>query len=186
MMSCLYSLLGFFIPLAGFDSETISVPQEVAPETEFSYLQIISYLLCFLLVLFLASKVARWLGRKAGGRSGSHLRLVETIYLGPNRAIHLVMVGKQLFLVGAADRNLTLLAEIRDPDLLGTIQAELAHPVAGRQATGKGFADYLKGLLDGDLNDPGTAGQPGVMTSTQRIEERLMKYRTHRGHKSDG
>ncbi|NLC54173.1 MAG: flagellar biosynthetic protein FliO [Firmicutes bacterium] len=186
MMGCLYSLLGFLIPLAGFDSETISAPQEVAPETSFSYLQIISYLLCFLLVLYLASKVARWLGRRAGGRSGHHLRLVETLYLGPNRALHLVMVGKQLFLMGDAERNLSFLTEIRDPDLVGSLQAELDHPGADRQAAGKGFADHLKGLLDGGRKDPGSAAQPEVMTQAQRIEERLMKYRTQRGLKSDG
>lgn len=192
MMSCLYSLLGFFIPLAAFDSDTISVSRgpevspEVAPETSFSYLQIIFYLVCFVLVLYFASRVARWLGGKAGGRSGFHLRLVETLYIGPNRALHLVMVGKQLFLVGAAERNLTFLAEIHDPDLLRALQAELARPVAERQATGKGFSDYLKGLLNGGPSEPETANQPGVMTQAQRIEERLMKYRSHRGHKSDG
>ncbi|HHT04659.1 MAG TPA: flagellar biosynthetic protein FliO [Hydrogenispora sp.] len=186
MISSLYSLLGFFIPLAEFDSGTISVPPEVAPENNFSYLQIISYLLCFVLVLYLAYKVARWVGRKAGGHAGFHLQLVETLYLGPNRAVHLVKVGKQLFLVGAAERNLTFLAEIQDPDLLETIQAELVQPAAGRQGSGKGFADYLKGLLDGGQNHSEKAGEPEVLTQAQRIEERLMKYRTHRGHKSDG
>ena len=106
-----------------------------------------------MLVLYFAYKVARSvLGRKAGGHAGFHLQLVETLYLGPNRAVHLVKVGKQLFLVGAAERNLTFLAEIQDPDLLETLQAELAQPVAGRQGSGKGFGDYLKGLLDGGQN----------------------------------
>ncbi|HHW12407.1 MAG TPA: flagellar biosynthetic protein FliO [Firmicutes bacterium] len=189
MMTSLYplhTLLGFFIPLAEFDSETFSITQEVTPEPSFSYFQLISYLLCFVLVLYLASKAARWLGRVAGGRSGLHLRLVDTLHLGPNRAVHLIMVGKQLFLVGAAERNLTLLTEISDPDLLGTIQAELAPPVTGRQGGGKGFADHLKGLLNGGFGEVGSAPPPDVMTPTQRIEERLMKYRTHRGYKSDG
>ena len=185
-MASFNTFLSFLIPLAEFDHETFSMPQEVAPEPNFSYLQIISYLLCFVLVLYLASKAARWLGKMAGGRSGRHLRLVDTLYLGPNRAIYLVMAGKQVFLVGTGERNPTLLAEIKDPELLETIQAELAPTVAGRQGTGKGFSDHLKGLMNGGLNAPGSVQQPGEMTSTQRIEERLMKFRTHRGYKSDG
>lgn len=215
MMNYVYALLGFLTPLPetlleplaetqaapltetlleplplpenlpDMGGEISTLPQQVASGTSFSYLQIIFYLLCFVVVLFLASKVARWLGRKAGGRTGSHLRLVETLYLGPNRAVHLIMVGKQLFLVGAADRQLTLLAEMNDADLLSTLQDEHTQTAVGRQLHGKGFADYLKGLLDGGLKEQSSTNQQGVVSSTQRVEERLMKYRTHRGLKRD-
>ena len=186
MISSLYSLLGFFIPLAEFDSGTISVPPEVAPENNFSYLR--DHLLPS---LFCASALSCIQSCALGGQESGWARRFPSTVGGntlprPEPSRSPGESGQTVVLVGAAERNLTFLAEIQDPDLLETIQAELVQPAAGRQGSGKGFADYLKGLLDGGQNHSEKAGEPEVLTQAQRIEERLMKYRTHRGHKSDG
>jgi len=160
--------------------------EHAAPARDFTYFQLLFYLLCFVVVLFLAFKVTRWLGGKVVGRSGHHLRLVETLYLGPNRSLHLVLVGRQLFLVAAVERNLTLLTEIKDVDLVRTLHEQTALPPTepGREGA-KNFADYLKRLLDGGATQKESSASPEVLNSAQRIEERLMKLRNHRGQKTD-
>jgi flagellar protein FliO/FliZ len=189
MSSHFYLILpGFLMPLTEWEVPASTVPPEATPDHSFAYLPtIIFYLLCFVAVLFLASLVTRWLGRKVGGGSGRHLRLVETLPLGPNRTLHLVSVGQQLFLVAVADRNVTMLAEISDSQLLAALQVEAALREAEKeQAKGSNdFASHLKRILERGkdkerLDDQKTA------TAKQRIEERLMAIRTNRGQKGDG
>ena len=160
--------------------------ENIAPPHDFTYWQLAFYLLCFAVVLFLAYKLTRWLGGKIGGRSSHYLGLVETLYMGPNRSLHLVRVGKQLFLVASAERSLTLLTEITDLELLMKLQEEvISAPVEAEQGATKGFADYLKKLLESGATQKEPTPGREVHNSAQRIEERLMKFRTHQGQKKD-
>ena len=178
-------LTGLFMPLYKMSPGDQLLPLENEPPAQdFTYLQLLFYLICFIVVLFLAFRVTRWLGGKVGGRSGHHLRLVETLYLGPNRSLHLVLVGRQLFLVAAAERSLTLLEEIKDVDLIMKLQEQTASATAGTErGERKSFADQLKKILEGENARKEPAASPEKLSSAQRIEERLMKYRTHRGQK---
>lgn len=183
-----YLLPVFLLALPEFDVPESAVTPGVAPEPSFAYLQtIIFYLLCFVAVLFLASKVTHWLGRRVGGSSGRHLRLVETLSFGPNRTLHLISVGQQLFLVAVADRSVTMLAEISDPHVLAELQAEAALRVTEQEQVkvGNNFADHLKRLLERGFDSKGRLEQQRTATSKQRIEERLMAIRTNRGRKTD-
>lgn len=188
MITCLYLLLpGFFMPLPEMGVGEKVLPMEnLTPAQDFTYLQLLFYLFCFVVVLFLAFRVSRWLGGKVGGRSGHHLRLVETLYLGPNRSLHLILVGQQLFLVASAERSITLLEEIKDVDLIMKLQEQFALPPTGPGSTGaKNFAEHLKRLLEGGATQKEATASPEKLNSAQRIEERLMKFRTHRGQKTD-
>lgn len=188
-MSNYYYLIlpGFLMPLTELDIPASTVPTEVVPDHSFAYLPtIVFYLLCFVAVLFLASKVTQWLGRKVGGSSGRHLRLVETLSFGPNRTLHLISVGQQLFLVAVADRSMTMLAEIKDPQVLAELQAEAASRDTEQDEakSSTDFANHLKRLLDRG-KDKGPLEHREMATSKQRIEERLMAIRNNRGQKGD-
>lgn len=187
MIACFYPFFaGLLMPLSKMSSGDEFLPLEKnTPPQDFTYLQLLFYLLCIIVVLFLAFRVPRWLGGKIGGRSGHHLRLVETIYLGPNRSLHLVLVGRQLFLVAAAERSLTLLGEIKDEELLMKLREETASPSNTPGHGGaKNFAEHLKRLLEGEVTPKEAAASPEKLSPAQRIEEKLMKYRTHRGQKT--
>lgn len=43
---------------------------------------------------------------------GKEVRVVETVYLGPRKAVHVLEVGNRRFLVGSTNENITKLADI--------------------------------------------------------------------------
>jgi flagellar biosynthetic protein FliO len=44
--------------------------------------------------------------------SGKEIRIVETVHLGPRKAVHLLDVGKRRFLIGSTNENITRLADL--------------------------------------------------------------------------
>ncbi len=153
-----------------------------------SYLRIILYLLCFVAVLVLAAKATRWLGGRVGRRQGRYIQVVDTLYLGPNCFLSLILVCRRLYLIGTAERKINLLKEIDDPEVVALILKENAPAEDGAERIfkGKSFADYLQRLLGGFSDGEGNSlRQPGAESPAERIEERLMKLRTHRGPSED-
>jgi flagellar biosynthetic protein FliO len=45
---------------------------------------------------------------------GREIRIVETAHLGPRKAVHLVKIGNQRFLVGSTNESITMLASLTD------------------------------------------------------------------------
>jgi flagellar biosynthetic protein FliO len=43
---------------------------------------------------------------------GKEIRVVETVYLGPRKAVHVLEVGERRFLIGSTNENVTKLADI--------------------------------------------------------------------------
>ncbi len=43
------------------------------------------------------------------------IQVVETVHLGPRKAVHLVKVGSQLILIGSTNENITRLSDITGP-----------------------------------------------------------------------
>ena len=50
---------------------------------------------------------------------GGHLRVIETVRLGPQRQVHLLEVDGRRYLVGNTATNITLLAEVPGDGALG-------------------------------------------------------------------
>ncbi len=67
-------------------------------------------------VIVLVLGVAAWIvTRKVLPRTfqqGRRMNVAETVHLGPKKTVHLLKVGKQEFLVGAAGDNVTMLTEL--------------------------------------------------------------------------
>lgn len=74
----------------------------------------------------------------------SLISLAATQPLSGNRAVHLIQVGQQVFLVGEGEAGVRLLSEITDQESLDEIR--LRAPLE-QQAAGKSFAELLGGML---------------------------------------
>lgn len=79
-------------------------------------------LLAFVAVMFLASYATRFIAGRFSGSQGRLLKIADSVILGPNRGLHLVLLGPKLYLIGQADQSMTLLGEVDDPDLLEQAQ----------------------------------------------------------------
>lgn len=44
--------------------------------------------------------------------SGKEIRIVETVHLGPRKAVHLLEIGERRFLIGSTNENITRLADL--------------------------------------------------------------------------
>ena len=57
-----------------------------------------------------------WLSRRLAPRIGAHagkrMSLLETMYVGPRKSVHLVQVGSRRYLVGCSADRITTLAEV--------------------------------------------------------------------------
>ena len=73
-------------------------------------------------VLILAAWLTRWLAGKAGRMRGRYLKIVDSLSLGPNRGLYLILLVDRLFLVGTADRFVHLVAEVNDPGLVDEVR----------------------------------------------------------------
>src|SRR5690554_6833304 len=73
------------------------------------------YILAFLGVLLFVAWLTRWLAGKTGKMRGRYLNVIDSMSLGTNRDLYLVLLADRLFLIGTADRSVRLLAEIDEP-----------------------------------------------------------------------
>jgi len=72
------------------------------------------------------------------------IRLLGSRSLSANRALHLVGVGKCLFLIGASDGGVALIAEIKDQETVDTLRLETPPPP---ERAGKRFGEILLAML---------------------------------------
>jgi flagellar biosynthetic protein FliO len=49
---------------------------------------------------------------KISNLSGKDIRIVETVHLGPRKAVHLIEIGERRFLIGSTNENITRLADL--------------------------------------------------------------------------
>ena len=76
--------------------------------------------LVFLIILGVgAFYVSKRLLPKLANRPSKEIRVVETVHLGPRKAVHLIEVGNRRFLIGSTNENIRKLAEVTAgfPDL---------------------------------------------------------------------
>lgn len=60
--------------------------------------------------------------RLALGGSVRAMRVVDALGLGPNRAVYLVEVGERLLVLGVTSQQVTLLAEVTDPEAVAALK----------------------------------------------------------------
>lgn len=78
---------------------------------EFSVRAILAVL--FVLALFItAVYVSKKLLPKIANLPGKKIRIIETVHLGPRKAVHLIEIDNRRFLIGSTNENVTKLADL--------------------------------------------------------------------------
>jgi len=99
------------------------------------------------------------------------IRLLGTRNLSGNRALHLVEMGKQVFLVGSAEGSISLISEIRDRETLDSIALERSQIDNG--AT-QGFAHFFQSILkSGKQRDSSVGATIDFMKQQRQRLEKL-------------
>lgn len=85
-----------------------------------NFLQFISVLFVFVVILIVAYFVARWIGAQGQGRGqfgNRNIRVVEGYRMGPNKTIQIVKVGNKFFVLGVGKDEISYLGEVEEEDL---------------------------------------------------------------------
>ena len=106
------------------------------------------------------------------------LKVLASVPLGTNRSAHIISVGSQAWLVGAAESGVGLISEIEDKEILDAMLLEdsrrSAEAPAGGGLTGR-FPDF-RALLR-RLGMPADSGVPPSPESIRKRGERLKSMR---------
>ncbi|GEM_PF-1211838 len=70
-----------------------------------------------LLLIYSSVIILRRLQSSQNPRLRKGIKIIETTHLSPHRAIHLVQVGNQVYLIGATDHEVTMLSKVDDTEL---------------------------------------------------------------------
>ena len=97
-------------------------------------------------------------GNKRGLTEHNLIRVIDSRSLSGNRTLHLVEVGRSLYLVGAADGAVSLVSEVNDTESADMVRLAVADSATGGR---RSFSDLLAGLFSG----PQAGGGPAGMSS---------------------
>ena len=142
-------------PLAG-GAESGAAPARPAPVVSTGdFLRMVVVLAAVLGVVYLLVLLIKRSSRVRLG-DGSCIALLGSRSLGGSRSLHLVQVGSGVYLVGATDQALNLIAEVTDQNAIDAVQPDHSRG----NGSGRRFSDLLA--------DIGTApgGTPGAATGT--------------------
>jgi flagellar protein FliO/FliZ len=105
------------------------------------------------------------LKRASGGRfeNSPMIRLLGSHGLPGNKALHLVEVGRQVFLIGVGDDSIALLSEISDQESLDELRLKASTTTTER---GGNFADMLSGFFNGGERGSSASGGTGTRRDT--------------------
>lgn len=83
-----------------------------------NFLQFISVVFVFVLILVVAYFVTRWIVAQGQTQFGNrNIRVVEGYRMGPNKTIQIVKVGNKFFVLGVGKDEISYLGEVEEEDL---------------------------------------------------------------------
>ena len=88
-------------------------PGDITGGRELFYKMVLSVLLVVALGAA-AIYVSKKLLPKITNLPGKEIRIVETVHLGPRKAVHLIEIGDRRFLIGSTNESITRLADMTD------------------------------------------------------------------------
>ena len=137
-----------------------TVPQSVAPFSVWDFVRmavvlggVIAGIYGF---LYLLKKLS---GQKV--QNNGLINLIGSQMLSGNRSLHIVQIGRQVFLVGASDGSVNLISEINDRESLDEIQLSLSKESSSER---KSFTDVFSGLF----------GRPGMKPAQKSSETSML------------
>ena len=172
-------------PLAGAAetgaAETGAVPSAVpAAVSTGDFVRMVVVLAAVLGAIYLLFRLIKRSSRASVG-NGDGIALLVSRSLGGSRNLHLVRVGGGVYLIGATDQSLNLIAQITDRDSIDALTPNHTQP----RPAGRRFADLLADIGAA----PGAAAGRAATTAAagdflQRQQERLQRLR-HRPQSGD-
>ena len=110
---------GLFEKESGFSDESGYLPGQ----GDFLFRAMLAIL--FVVILGIAAiYVSKKLLPQIAGVPGKEIRIVETVHLGPRKAVHLIDIGRRRFLIGSTNENVTKLADLNE-DFVGLSAQEI-------------------------------------------------------------
>lgn len=116
---------------------------QVSLVSSWDFIRMLLILGAVVAVIYLAVRLLRR-GMRRQLPQNDLIRLLGTRALSANRALHVVELGNQVFLVGAAENGISLISQITDQETLDSLR--LARTQAPPQ-TIQGFAQFLQSFL---------------------------------------
>jgi flagellar biogenesis protein FliO len=131
-------------------------------------------LLSLVFVVFLAYWATRFLAGKYGNLPSRHMKVAESLCLGPNRHLYLLLVNDQVLLVGSTEHGIQLMKEYSDPAFYEEMRR--LSPQSRVSPAGK-FQEMLASLMGkNDTEADMTAGRMPELKN--RLSETLAKLRS--------
>lgn len=132
---------------------------------------VITLVVIFLLVIGLAYFTSRFLGQKMGKvTAGADTRIVLTLPLGPNRALHVVEIAGKFLVLGVTDHSINLIQEITSEDQI--IKLQLLKPVMSDNHFDTIFQRHLASLQHMTDKFPGVFGNYNRSDNENEREKR--------------
>ena len=159
-------------PLPGA-AETGAVTAVPAAVSTGDFVRMVVVLAAVLGAIYLLFRLIRRSSRASIGH-GDGIALLGSRSLGGSRNLHLVQVGGGVYLIGATDQSLNLIAQITDRDSIEALAPNHAPP----RPAGRRFADLLAdiGVAPGAARG-GAATTAAAADFLQRQQERLQRLR---------
>jgi flagellar biogenesis protein FliO len=143
------------------------------PGPEFNSGQWIWALFSLVIVVALAYWATKFLAGKFGVSGAKHLKVAESLFLGPNRHLYLLLVNHKVILIGSTEHGINLLQEIDDPEFYTELErsAEKNQTLPVDKFSSL-IGPILKGLNPRGVNDS------DVTDTKQRLQNGLAKIRS--------
>jgi flagellar biogenesis protein FliO len=145
------------------------------PGAEFNSGQWIWALFSLAIVVALAYWATKFLAGKFGVSGAKHLKVAESLFLGPNRHLYLLLVNHKILLIGCSEHGISLLQQINDSEFY----AELERTAEKNQTLPPDKFSGMIGPILRSLNPRGV-NDSGVTDPKQRLNESLAKIRSWR------
>jgi flagellar protein FliO/FliZ len=165
------------------DETTLTIPEETEDNpiqnreglTTFTLWDFVRMVLILGGVIILIYGIFFMLKRFSGQRLQNNelFTLMSSQSIGNNKALHLVEVGKQIFLIGSADNTVSLISEIQDKESIDEIRFKLADNGGAIQQ--RNFKDVLSRLFGGGANGSERKDMDQSIEFIQKQRERLKK-----------
>lgn len=172
----------FLLPvLFFFETSVVSAASEVAEKSSHSNPEFggqwVWALISLVFVAFLAYWSTKFLAGKLGSTQAKHIKVAESLCLGPNRHLYLLLVNNQVMLVGSSEHGLSLLKEFQEPafyESLNNAVEEGYHLPSGK------FMEILMPLIKGNQTAPTETLNSELSTDKDRLSQGLERIRAWR------
>ncbi len=123
---------------------------------------------------FAAYWCTKLLSVKMGAGQARNIKIADSLFLGTNRYLHLVLINNQVFLISSSEQGINLLKEFNDPDFSEKLQKNLSTKSFG---TGDTFTNIFDSFMKKQSEKSESEGIAEFSEEKDRLREGLEKIR---------